>query len=1133
MADPRIRYDILANAEGEEDVARLAAELEKLDEAIDPQAAARAKALAEEMRALADKRAGIEAFLRALSEADAAARALEETQQAARKLAQAIDSVDTPSKRQLGQQEKLREAVERTQRAYTEKTATLSNARTAIERLGVGTTDLGNKQQVLSTALANTRTQAAQLAAGYQATAAAATASAATQARAQDRVGTALEGLNGTYQRLQSVAAVAIGGGIFTGLLRDVAATADAYNNLQARIKLVTGEGQAFTQAFEEVAAIAQRTNSSLETTGTLFARIATAGRDIGLSQQGALALTETINQTLAISGASAASSDAAITQLIQGLQSGVLRGEEFNSVVEQSPRLAQALADGLGIARGELRRLANEGQLTSEVVIQALQGQSEAVQREFATLPPTVGRAIQNLSNSWTLYVGEVDRANGISVAAANVINGLAGNLETLGTVLLGVGKAAAAYKALQLAQSFLGIGEAARAAAASKATDTAATVAGTVATTANTAATAANTAAKVANANASKAGALAWGTLADGVRIGGKEAEKSAGLLQRAGGAAGAALSLVRGALGGPLALLTIATNYREIGTAIGEATAKLFGYGKQLEQNEAILAAEQKALAASSAARAAATAKAEAARQAALGLTLQSKALVAEFDQVVKQGQPVEEALEKVTKALQLGNGEGIKTALAALDSLALNGKITADQLRSTLSGALNGLDLGAFEVRARAAFDGSEQGARRLQAAIDAIALESLRRAGTSADELRTGFSAAATSAINDVDALAVTLDKLGTDADTSGRLLATALDKATTAAGTERAVQAVIERLEALGKQGKLSGDQLAEGLDKARAKLDELKPGINSLTEAYKQFGLKSRAELQAVADKNAQAWRVIKADATLTLAQKQSAFRQYAEAAIAANGGVASSELRLQASQLQVQLQVDKTGKAIVTSMGNAERAVEGATRKFNALGREVNELGEDINQLAGGISDPRLTGVRQPGTAGANDAQGNLPQIDSFGRLIRGTPNGGITRTGAGQIPPPPGNPADYFFNTNRRGEGPFGLGVWELTPEAAAREAEFIRNPDGRVPAPAPPTSSGISGPAGGRVAPAPPPQPTSTATPASAGGVPMRTVRVELVVAGRTFPVQTGEATANDLLAAIERAKLTGG
>ncbi|NZA00870.1 hypothetical protein H0I39_02045 [Ottowia beijingensis] len=109
--------------------------------------------------------------------------------------------------------------------------------------------------------------------------------------------------------------------------VRGLTATADAVSNLQARIKLVTGEGQLFEEMWERVAQTAQRTNSDLGATGDLFSRIAAVGKDAGLSAQQAaeqsLAITESINQAVQLSGASAEASQAAVTQLIQGLQSG------------------------------------------------------------------------------------------------------------------------------------------------------------------------------------------------------------------------------------------------------------------------------------------------------------------------------------------------------------------------------------------------------------------------------------------------------------------------------------------------------------------------------------------------------------------------------------------------------------------------------------------------------------------------------------------------------------------------------------------------------------------------------------------------------------------------------------------
>ncbi|MBX3601028.1 MAG: tape measure protein [Rubrivivax sp.] len=888
-----------------------------------------------------------------------------------------------------------------------------------------------------------------------------------------------LEGLKAQYTQLRNVIALAYGGTLAGSMLRDLSQTADAVAGLRARLSLVVGEGAALEQAFEGVLAVAQRTGTALESTGTLFTRIAQAGREFNLAQADALALTEAINQAVAVSGASAASSDAAITQLIQGLQSGVLRGEEFNSVMEQAPRLARALADALGVTTGELRTLAQQGALTTDVVIKALQSQRATLEAEFNALPQTVGRAITNLSTAWTAYVGEVDGATGASKAAAAAIDLVARNLETLGSVLYAAGKAAAALAAVRLASTFLDYAAAAR-------TASVATAAATAATTAHTAATAANTAAQTANAAA------------------------TAGTVAAAGRLAGVLATLKT------FTFLGVVTNLREIGTWLGETAAKWAGYGKAIEDAERAARADEAASREQAAAKAALAAQMQQATDAALGLTKAAKGIVGEFDQVVTKGGSVAEALEKIRKELDLSDVRGIQTAGAALDALALRGKITADQLRETLGAALKGDDLGRFEALARAAFDGSVQGVRRLQAALDALADESLRRAGTSAGELATGFSAAATAAINDVDALARTLRDLKAPADEAGRALGAALDKALQAAGTERAVRAVLDRVEDLGRSGELAGERFTEALTKTRTKLDEVRSGVNSLDEALRVFGIKTRAEMQSVADNLGRAWERIRDDSTVALDVKRAAFVQYANAAIAANDGVIDSQTRSQAQALKLAVEVDATGKTIVKAMDDATEGTDRLGAGFKRLGAEVDAVQRKVVSLSRAYDEAlakRNATVSSTLEWEGRDAAGNLD------RNYVGS-SGGSTYT------PPPDNSGDWVWQATASRPG----GEWVLTPEASARRFADQEQSRGLVPARDPSGSVRFVPPT---PAPAPtPPAPAPARAPAPAAA-PSRVVEVRLQVAAQTFPVTADEATAEAMLRAIEDAQRMAG
>ena len=244
-----------------------------------------------------------------------------------------------------------------------------------------------------------------------------------------NNLGGGVNRLRGAFGGLQGLLAAA---GLGIGVA-EIIETADAFKTLEARVKLATGEGAAFVTGFDGVKQIANETFSSIESTGELFARITAAGETLGLAQGEILSVTQTINEAIKLSGGSAASADAAITQLIQGLQSGVVRGEEFNSIMEQAPRLAKAMADGLGVTRGELRAMAQDGKLTSEVVINAVRSQGEVIASEFGTLPTTVGNSLQVVKNQIFNFVGEIDGALNQTSKLAEGISYIGDSLEDL----------------------------------------------------------------------------------------------------------------------------------------------------------------------------------------------------------------------------------------------------------------------------------------------------------------------------------------------------------------------------------------------------------------------------------------------------------------------------------------------------------------------------------------------------------------------------------------------------------------------------------------------------------------------------------------------------------------------------
>lgn len=217
------------------------------------------------------------------------------------------------------------------------------------------------------------------------------------------------------------------------GKVQEIVQIADAWNMMSARLKLATAGQREYTVAQKELFAIAQRIGVPIQETATLYGKLQQAVRMLGGEQKDALSLTESISQALRISGASATEAQASLLQFGQALASGVLRGEEFNSVVENSPRLAKALADGLNVPIGRLRKLAEEGRLTADVVVNALMSQKDKLAAEYAQLPVTVSQAFTRLSNAFGQWISKLDESTGFTKKLAEALTWLSENLDTV----------------------------------------------------------------------------------------------------------------------------------------------------------------------------------------------------------------------------------------------------------------------------------------------------------------------------------------------------------------------------------------------------------------------------------------------------------------------------------------------------------------------------------------------------------------------------------------------------------------------------------------------------------------------------------------------------------------------------
>lgn len=212
----------------------------------------------------------------------------------------------------------------------------------------------------------------------------------------------------------------------------------DMYTGLQNRLKLITNSQDELKQAMEDTFRIAQNTRTHWESTIQVYQRFGDNAKTLGIDLNKVAELTETVGKAVAISGASTQAADAALVQFGQALASGVLRGEELNSVMEQTPGLAKAIASGMGITVGELRSVAAQGKITSEELVKALTNAKSEVDELFAKTDVTIQQSGQMLKNEITKFIGETGQASGAASVLANSIQALAQNLNLIADVAL-----------------------------------------------------------------------------------------------------------------------------------------------------------------------------------------------------------------------------------------------------------------------------------------------------------------------------------------------------------------------------------------------------------------------------------------------------------------------------------------------------------------------------------------------------------------------------------------------------------------------------------------------------------------------------------------------------------------------
>lgn len=226
----------------------------------------------------------------------------------------------------------------------------------------------------------------------------------------------------------RALGAIAIGAG-----LRQLISLSDTFVNIQNRLKTVTTGTKELTAVTKELFEISNRTRGSFRGTVEIFSRAALAVRELGISQQETLAFTESLNQAVILSGAGAQEANNALIQLSQGLASGTLRGDELRSVLEQLPVVSDVIAKSLGVTRGELRILGEEGVISAKAIIRAFTEARVELAERFAETVPTIAQSFTILQNQAIRLIGSFSEAGGVFSGIASSIQSVAAGIGIL----------------------------------------------------------------------------------------------------------------------------------------------------------------------------------------------------------------------------------------------------------------------------------------------------------------------------------------------------------------------------------------------------------------------------------------------------------------------------------------------------------------------------------------------------------------------------------------------------------------------------------------------------------------------------------------------------------------------------
>ncbi|HBM3155073.1 TPA: tape measure protein [Klebsiella michiganensis] len=235
----------------------------------------------------------------------------------------------------------------------------------------------------------------------------------------------------GRFEGALNKVGVAIAAAFTIDAAKKLIAIGDEMVTLQARVARLSPSIDVAKETLASLSAIASQTGNSLSETERLWESLTTALKETGATNSQILGLTSTLQKIGTIGGSSTEEMANALRQFGQSISGGIVRAEEFNSILEQMPELARQIAAGLGISIGELRKRMLEGKLTAQDALNAIQKQSQSVNEEFDKMPVSIDRAKNSLDVAFKNAINDLNQAIGLTSTLAGLMQSVADNLN------------------------------------------------------------------------------------------------------------------------------------------------------------------------------------------------------------------------------------------------------------------------------------------------------------------------------------------------------------------------------------------------------------------------------------------------------------------------------------------------------------------------------------------------------------------------------------------------------------------------------------------------------------------------------------------------------------------------------